>query len=286
MSGRVLRIWVLSDLHLEMNSEFERCNQPFDVAVLAGDIHSPGYKGVQWALEQDVFGDKPVIYVPGNHEFYHQHFGDELENMERLAEGTNVHILNRSSLNVDGVRFVGCILWTDFMLPFEHRGGRSAPDVALALARANRSMNDFALIRHGPRIPRLDGGFIDRQFQAGDSLVLHWIDRDWLARELQSSDEAVVVVTHHAPSESSIAWKYKGDGLSPAFASPLPPEMFQVPRLWIHGHTHSQADYLEGECRVICNPRGYRRGAFRYENERFDSSFVVTLEYDDSTVPG
>ena len=283
MSKRILRILVLSDLHLEMNSEFQRCDKPFDVVVLAGDIHSPGHKGVEWALRQEFFNGRPVVYVPGNHEFYHRHIDDQLEAMERIAEGTNVHVLNRSSVMVAGVRFLGCILWTDFLLPFVASGTRATADVARAMERADRSLNDFALIRYGPAILRADDSFVDRRFQAADSLALHWIDRDWLQRQLRSSVEATVVVTHHAPSASSIAAKYKGDGLSPAFASPLPGSMFRKPQLWIHGHTHSSADYQRGSCRVISNPRGYRRGAFRYENGLFDKDCVVTVEYDDLT---
>jgi hypothetical protein len=26
---------------------------------------------------------------------------------------------------------------------------------------------------------------------------------------------------------------------------------------WTHGHMHDPSDYMVGQCRVICNPRGY-----------------------------
>ena len=28
-------------------------------------------------------------------------------------------------------------------------------------------------------------------------------------------------------------------------------------KLWMHGHTHEDFDYVLGETRVVCNPRGY-----------------------------
>ena len=28
-------------------------------------------------------------------------------------------------------------------------------------------------------------------------------------------------------------------------------------KYWIHGHTHDACDYMIGDTRVLCNPRGY-----------------------------
>jgi len=28
-------------------------------------------------------------------------------------------------------------------------------------------------------------------------------------------------------------------------------------RLWTHGHTHEDFDYMVGSTRIVCNPRGY-----------------------------
>jgi calcineurin-like phosphoesterase family protein len=28
-------------------------------------------------------------------------------------------------------------------------------------------------------------------------------------------------------------------------------------KLWIHGHTHDDFDYVINQTRVVCNPRGY-----------------------------
>jgi len=61
-----MRLQVFSDLHLEFG-RFEPTIINADVVVLAGDIHQ-GTAGVKWARQY--CHDCPVIYVPGNHEFY------------------------------------------------------------------------------------------------------------------------------------------------------------------------------------------------------------------------
>lgn len=105
---------------------------------------------------------------------------------------------------------------------------------------------------------------------------MHWIDRDWLHRQLQETfDGPTVVVTHHAPARASVAERYAQDWLTPSFVSALPASFFEVPKLWVHGHTHSSFDYVEGSCRVVSNPRGYRMGDGGSENRQFDRGFVV-----------
>jgi hypothetical protein len=119
--------------------------------------------------------------------------------------------------------------------------------------------------------------------RAEDTLAMHWIDRDWLRRELRRPfDGPTVVVTHHAPASGSVAQQYAGDALTPAFVSQLPGEMFDVPVLWVHGHTHTPADYRCGSCRILSNPRGYRLQDGCFENPSFKP---LVLELKTSKVP-
>jgi Icc-related predicted phosphoesterase len=69
-----------------------------------------------------------------------------------------------------------------------------------------------------------------------------------------------VVVTHHAPTTLSIGAMYKHDTLmNGAFASDLTDFILDRPqiKLWTHGHMHNVSDYMIGDTRVVCNPRGY-----------------------------
>lgn len=92
-------------------------------------------------------------------------------------------------------------------------------------------------------------------------------------------DKKIVVVTHHAPSEQSISVVYRNDILNPAFASNLENFILDRPniKLWCHGHIHSASDYKIGECRVICNPRGYAKYYESAEYTGFNKDLVIEV---------
>ena len=88
-----MRLHILSDLHLE----FEPFTPPAveaDALILAGDV-STGRNGLKWALKS--FPDRPVIYVLGNHEFYGQKVQKLTKELQEMAQGTNVHLLENQS---------------------------------------------------------------------------------------------------------------------------------------------------------------------------------------------
>ena len=92
-------------------------------------------------------------------------------------------------------------------------------------------------------------------------------------------DKKIVVITHHAPSEQSISAIYKNDHLNPAFASNLEDFILGYPniKLWCHGHIHTASDYKIGECRVICNPRGYAKYYESAEQTGFTKDLIVEI---------
>ena len=194
-----VKILVLSDIHLELGISLtlppSLTADSYDVALLAGDIHSPGHKAVYWAQRGSTFGGKPALLVPGNHEFYGRLMPTELAEMKQAAAGSNVHLLDRDCVIIDGARFLGCILWTDFQLPVRQPWGGLEVDVGRALSEANRCMNDFRRIevlspsRNRPRFPERT-----RQLQASDALAMHWTDRDWLRRQLAQPFSGLTVV--------------------------------------------------------------------------------------------
>lgn len=63
-----MRLLVLSDLHGEFGFEIPK-NLEFDVALLAGDIHQPGERAVEWILVCEALESKDVIIVPRNLEY-------------------------------------------------------------------------------------------------------------------------------------------------------------------------------------------------------------------------
>jgi predicted phosphodiesterase len=293
-----MRLLVLSDLHLEMGTSLTLPpGLEYDVVVLAGDIDTPGRNAVHWAARASTFGGKPVMLVPGNHEFYGCELADELRAMREAAVGTNVHVLSRDSVDIEGVRFLGATLWTDFAVAV---GNESEPisyyadsDVARALDAARKQVMDFRRIELSVDLHRSESQVEQarRRLTPEDTLAWHWIERDWLRRELEfGSCGPIVVVTHHGPSRKSIAPRFASDWVTPAFVSDLPAEFFDArsmwlagteqragPVLWIHGHTHAAFDYRLGGCRIVSNPRGYRMRDGTFENNRFDAGLVVDV---------
>lgn len=126
-----MRIALLSDIHLSVNA------LPFpdvdaDIVVLAGDISRPA-AAIEWAKSCPL----PVVYVAGNHEFYGSDLISTYEHLNRLSQGTQIHVLERSEYVHNGVRFLGCTLWSDYRLfdSAEHRA--QGVDLASKLMRTS-----------------------------------------------------------------------------------------------------------------------------------------------------
>lgn len=258
MSGFApLRLHILSDLHLSVYG-LPLPRTDADVVVLAGDIARP-QQAVQWALGLG----KPVIYVAGNHEFYGGSIRGTVREMKALCRGTSIHVLDNEALVLDGVRFLGATLWTDFML-YGAEVREQAQREALALIR------DFSRIRYGDAPERI--------FTPQDSEALFRQSRDWLADQLsRACAQPTVVITHHAPAPGSIHPRYAQSALNTCFVSDLG-ELMDENRvaLWIHGHTHDSFDYRVRGTRVVCNPRGYARDGVN-ENALFDPALVIDV---------
>jgi predicted phosphodiesterase len=251
-----IKIRVLSDLHLE----FEGWCPPTaeaDVVVLAGDIHC-GTSGLLWARE--TFPHSPIVYVPGNHEYYGRCLRGLSDSLRETANSLEIALLNGDEVVIGGVRLLGATLWTDFALH-----GSQTPEIARAMADAKRGMNDFNIIKHPE-----SGIFLPEQAREIHLAHVQWIE----GRLLNPFDGPTVVVSHHLPHPLSIHARYRGSCLNPAFASDLSRLLRPPVALWIHGHTHESCDYVLNGVRVMCNPRGYLP---REPNPDFDPLLVATV---------
>jgi len=235
----------------------------YDVVILAGDIHSHTH-AIPWAAK--TFPTKQVVYVAGNHEFFNGHLHGLCVQMKQCAESyPNVHLLDNSSMVIDGVRFIGAVLWTDFKF-----FGNTMASIGRCLHEAKNYMMDFSSIRFGST-----GWFLP-----ADSVKLFRVSAMYLRETLaEPFDGPTVVVTHHLPSRLSVAKRFEKDLLTASFASHLD-DLVEKADCWIHGHTHDSMDYELGKCRVVCNPRGYPMDRIRdkYENPDFDSCKIVELD--------
>jgi Icc-related predicted phosphoesterase len=232
-----MKLQILSDLHIEF-APYKFQQTDADIVILAGDIHL-GDKGFKWASEN--IKDKEVIYVLGNHEFYREATPKLINKLRDKSKGTNIHVLENDSISIDGVRFFGCTLWTDFRL-------LNTMDISLAMA--GQWMNDYKKIRVSPTYKKCRPSY---------TVVWHNRSKNWLFKKIQKYKESkIVVVTHHAPSIRSIPEKDRNDPLRAAYASNMDGVITSSKViLWIHGHIHTAFDYHIGETRIICNPLGY-----------------------------
>lgn len=289
-----MKIAVASDIHLEFGPIDLTNDQSADVLVLAGDIcvaddfvSSRGYK--QEMAQQyrkffeQVCGEFPqVIYILGNHEHYHGDAALSYTILKAQLDFANLHILDKETWSYQGHTFVGGTLWTDM--------NRRDP---LTLMHTKTAMNDFRGVRNSNRtvarkVPIyepnplwVDDGSNGGKYltnEAGQMIQIgykrkeepaNWSPEDTVEEHEQMLDyiKAVtqdpgsyIVVGHHAPSSRSVADWYRADTImNGAFRSELDEFIEDHPqiRLWIHGHMHNDSDYMIGQTRVVCNPRGY-----------------------------
>ncbi|MGY3581901.1 putative phosphohydrolase [Bradyrhizobium sp. USDA 4341] len=269
-----MRIWVESDRHFEQSNTVPKPPDDYDVLVCPGDLNY--FRDVVATLRQDFYGDpsRPRIYVPGNHDYYRGVAMEDADTKMRFqAFGTNIHVLNPGTVVIDGVRFVGATLWTDFRL----FGLGTLPQ---AMAEAEVGLNDSRKIRtYENRNGKLPSGTRfrrARRFTPEHAMRRHERERRYLEKKLQESfDGPTVVVTHHGISPLSVPTRFKSDPLSPAFSSDLTSlvNTYQ-PTLWLHGHVHDSFDYRIGSTRVVCNPTGYNHEP----NPQYREGFVIDLD--------
>lgn len=250
-----MKIHFLSDLHLEFGKMRKSYCPPAeaDVVVLAGDI-GVGLQGIDWAL--NTF-EIPIVFVAGNHEFYSQRTMQEFlrEARAKADADDRMYFLENESIWIDGVRFAGATLWTDFA---------AVPGMKpeFAMQRAQDRMTDYQRItletRQATQVYRSKRR--QPRFTPRMALARHQESRDFLEREFRElpPGEQLVVVTHHAPSAQSLPYREAHSPLDAAYVSNLEEVVANSGAdLWIHGHIHCARDYVIGNTRVVSNCRGY-----------------------------
>lgn len=281
-----MKIQLLSDLHLEAHPQFVPSPASgADVLVLAGDVGSY-QQGSQ--LDDEDFGlarfsplpqgagwPTPVLFVPGNHEYDAQDFDAAHLRLRRACERWGIQWLEREAMSLQGVRFLGTTLWSDFDALADHEGctdlGRRLKLRDKAFRAANFYLRKTGGTRHAEP-------FLAEAVRAQALVCQQWLE-DALATPF---DGPTVVATHFAPSLRSADPRY---GLVPGTAGFCNALDRLLPRaqLWLHGHLHAPSDYwVRGlredgsawQCRVVANPLGYAR---KGEQATFQAQHCITL---------
>ncbi|MFV0679385.1 metallophosphoesterase [Ottowia sp.] len=268
-----MKIQLLSDLHLEENASFQPSPAPgADVLVLAGDIGSYQRGSALPALQDADFGlgrfadwPVPVLLVPGNHEYDSLDFDATHARLRATCERLGLIWLERQTHVLNGVRFVGTTLWSDF--DALAAAAPTAEAQAAAREKAFRAANHYLRFAATQRD--------EQPFLAPEVRVQALECQRWLRAALgQPFDGITVVITHFAPSLRSHDPRY---GLTPGtagFCNALD-DLLPHADLWLHGHLHCAIDYQVGRCRVVANPLGY---ADKGEQAGFNPHAVVSLD--------
>jgi len=258
-----MKIAICSDVHLEFGDLDLHNEEGADVLILGGDIlvaddlkgaASPIVKVTETlSTRAERYVDfinrcserfPHVIYIMGNHEHYHGDFAES----DKLIKGTfgdlkNFYFLDKDWININGVFFYGGTLWTDM--------NKEDP---ITMHQMSYCMNDYRGVKNSNKERPAN-------FSPDDTVVDH-------KEFLKGLDLALglypnypfVVVGHHAPSKQSTHPRYKTEVImNGAYSTNL--DDFILDRrqikMWTHGHTHEEFDYMIGTTRVVCNPRGY-----------------------------
>lgn len=258
-----MKLAICSDLHLEFGDIILK-NAGADVLILGGDIMT-AQELHDFKADDTKFADEltrrataeryreflarcsaefpHVIYIAGNHEFYHGKYPDAYNYLEAECQAfNNVYFLEQSKKEIADVTFIGATLWTDM-----NGGDRTT------LLIVQEMMNDYRIVRNSNRnYARLT---------PSDTVVRHKNTLKYIESVINTDpNKKYVVVGHHAPSKQSVKPRYAEDiEMNGAYSSDLENFITGYPQiaLWTHGHTHDQFDYFVGNTRIVCNPRGY-----------------------------
>lgn len=278
-----MKIAVASDLHLEFGDLNVQNTDSADVLILSGDIcvaadlGRPDPHGFMEGARSNRITDffkrcsfqfPHVIYVLGNHEHYHGDFAttkNKIQDMLNYNCLSNVYLLEREIKVIDDVTFIGGTLWTDM-----NNGDQ------LTLYHMRTMMNDFRCVENSNRVVNYKtyeqiNGVDNREkpifktrtakFSPEDAFEEHAKMKGYIQQIVEGRpDQKFVVVGHHAPSHKSIHPQYANDTIMNGGYSSIMDEFIEDHpqiKLWTHGHTHHNFDYVIGETRVVCNPRGY-----------------------------
>ena len=279
-----MKIALASDIHLEFGDINLKNEENAEVLILSGDICTAkvfkkgGYarKTVLEFFSRVAFQFPHVVYVMGNHEHYDFDIAKTEETLKcQLSIWPNIHLLEKETWTHNDVTFVGGTLWTDMN-----------KEDSLTMWHVGRGMNDFQCIKNSNRmlsrkvplyakddkgdyIKDERGSMIIESYKFKEEIAT-WCTEDAVADHkkmldyvnivTQDKTKSYVAVTHHAPTPLSIADWYKEDTMmNGGYHSDLSEFIVDRPqiKLWTHGHMHNVSDYMMGDTRVVCNPRGY-----------------------------
>lgn len=231
---------VLSDLHLEINQQYESYEIPLcaDYLILAGDIgRLADYDKYRDFLHKQTQQFKLVFLILGNHEFYNGTYKFGLEKAKQLEQEScfngRLIILNQGRYDILGssITILGCTLWPN--IPHESK------------TIVQSKIKDFQ---------KITGWTVDNHNTSHDS------DLVWLLKEIhsiqhanekvkkRSQKQSILVVTHYAPSLSRTSSpQHSQNPWNSAFGTDILSQPLNSVKVWAFWHTHTTQRILKKE---------------------------------------
>lgn len=264
-----MKIRYASDLHIDLNSKYYGISKDeiinklkldnIDLLILAGDVAE--YPNNLIFIDEVMlrYPKLKVIEVPGNHLYYScKNLNATMNDIDmacklHMQTHENYYFLNKNKIEIDGITFIGAIMWTKCG---DHFGTQ---------LKIMQSLNDFRYIltnKHQAITP------VDMAKRCENA-------RKFICSTLNKTIGKCVVITHHAPF-----FEYHSD-ISHAFGINLDSSLCRLqhyPEYWIYGHTHINEDktlqYKNGEVKCITNQFGYK------DESEYDSQFNAWKTFD------
>ena len=232
-----MKLQIMSDIHSDQRDDSPSFSKDVDALVIAGDLTNNGKHLDHIFNRISSTTTVPVIVVLGNHDYYsyrYNSFRKAVEDYKRVASKySNIHILARETLELDGVNFIGATLWTDY-------------DKGRGICAAIAAMPCFKYLE-------VDDRLVNYQ----DILDEYKRDVAFIGDNMSDSLKNVVI-THHVPTFNFMPPKYRRSHVNGAFCTNLNDFILDnQPDVWVCGHTHTHFTGSIGDCTLYCNPWGY-----------------------------
>lgn len=234
-------IQYLSDIHLEfinhpikIDKLVEKIIPIAPICVLAGDIGYPFHEYYSNFLEKLSKKFNHILLIHGNHEYY-QLGKNRGKSMDEIIEKTkdivktlpNIHFLHNSYVDIDDIRFVGSVLWTEIKNP-------------KALVNDARNINEFTVEHFN---------------------LIHEENKTFIRNTIEQSrieNKRIIMITHHLPSYQLIDPSFAKYGdYNQCFATSCDEFINDPIILWIYGHTHLPNIHTINNINCVANPIGY-----------------------------
>lgn len=253
----------ISDVHLDFNA---RHIQDFIPAVMqqgwvpsentlivAGDISPHVNQSVLFLTHSATFF-KDVLFVLGNHDYMDtglQGTRKAYTTALELVNLPNLHWLDNSEVILEGVRFVGGTMWTDYYSSNE-----------LQMSNCKRFMPEL------------------KCFPINGVIQENRVFEDFVGKiSKEVKTLPTVCITHHLPSDECIDSKYNSSPINGGFSNRVPDDIIGAFDIWIHGHTHTEVNLNIEGTNVVANPAGYPGEIPSYTSSYFtlDKQYRVAI---------